>query len=102
MKYHYQIVSSFDPTDIPVDSAKERAYPFYYEPDAKIAGSIKMGAFNLNPEQYYVRVVPIAETVTEEDELDGHAYPGHEMWDDFPKTIEEYNRMCEDNERSFK
>lgn len=106
MKYHYQIVNSFDLTDIPIDSSKSEheliQKGWRTSEIAATMGDLRMRSEGFNNDQYYVRIVPVVETITEEDELDRHTYPGHEMWDDFPTNIHDYNQMCEDNERSFK
>lgn len=70
MKYHYQVVSSFDPTDIAVDS-RENLHDAVYlnipfsgfdkEETADEMGEISMQIRKLNPDQYYVKVIPVPE-----------------------------------------
>lgn len=35
-----------------------------------------------DPKDYTIDIVPIPENIEESDILEGHFYPGHEMWDD--------------------
>ena len=108
MKYHYQIVSKSDQTCIHtnsehfmyIDNGIELSYGgFGSRATADTCGMLRMMEYNLDPDQYYIKIIPVPETVTEEDALSGHSYPGHETWDDSPKTIEEYNRQYKENER---
>lgn len=66
-KYHFQIVSSWDPTDVVLESmyfmvgeSMETAtdfpgYDTYAEADA--AGEIKLSEGGYDPDQYYVKVI---------------------------------------------
>lgn len=98
MKYHYQVISSFDPTDIPLDSSKLNQLPCDTYKEADALGEESLIALGLDKDQYYSRVIPIAENIIEEDELDGHCYPGHEMWNDSPTTLKEYNLQMDFND----
>lgn len=69
MKYHYIIVSSFDPTDIPVDSRTFeagnyddwRAWEGWETSErADAVGESELKRKGLNPDQYYVKVIPVS------------------------------------------
>lgn len=86
MKYHYKIVSSWDPTDVHTDSRNWdsdsgdfKGFSSYEE--ANNHGEKEIKRYGLNPDQYYVNITPDPEDIVEQDMLDGHHYPGHEMFD---------------------
>jgi hypothetical protein len=69
MKYHYRIVSSFDPTDIPVDSAidieRNPGYETYESAD--VIGKMHLKDDNYNLDQYYVKVYPVPDKETKDN-----------------------------------
>ncbi len=82
MRYHYRIISSFDLTDIPVDSGNfcgeenhgtDEFQGFRTEDMANTVGESELKQYNTD--QYYVQVYPVAENVTEQDIMDGMVYP---------------------------
>lgn len=58
MKYHYQIVSSFDPTDVYEDSKIHYPEGFDGLQEAKDYGLQKIDFERLEGDQYYVKVIP--------------------------------------------
>lgn len=81
MKYHYQIVSSFDPTDIQDDSSNhnvktapgiEEAFEGYDSIEFALEiGKKQQKEWKLNPDQYYIKVIPVLEELTITGETDG-------------------------------
>lgn len=66
--YHYIIISSFDPTDIPLDRRDNPdAVPVNWE-QAEIQGQAALKALSLNPDQYYVKIVLFIDPVHREEE----------------------------------
>ena len=56
-KYHYIIISSFDPSDILLDRRNNpHAVPVNWE-QAEIEGQAALKVFNADPDQYYVKLV---------------------------------------------
>jgi hypothetical protein len=83
MKYHYQIIAVFGEKRIVADTSnpKQDLEPFDKKEDAE-ADAMKVLKDQFNEENYYIEIIPVAENVEEEDMLEGHAYPGHETWND--------------------
>ena len=55
--YHYQVISSCDPTDVIVDSKEGKLKPVSYE-QAHINGEAALKAMGVLPEIYYVKAIP--------------------------------------------
>lgn len=66
MKYYYKIVSSWDPTDIPIDRMSDKHAKGYdsYE-QACLHGEATLKAMNLDPDQYYVKIVEVKSLVNQ-------------------------------------
>lgn len=102
MKYHYQIVHTANYKEIHTDSRnfgteKGDFGGFKTTKEAAEHCESEMKRYKLN-DDWFIRTIPVAETVEEEDQLAGHAYPGHETWDDSPMEIKAINEACMERE----